>query len=68
MTIRSVFFFLGCIATWVFVLPVLAVCGVVALVAYAVISQLGDFLLARGDKALDQKTAREIARRMCLGH
>ena len=68
MTIRNVFFYLGCTVTWLVVLPVLAISGFVALVAYALLSQLGDVLLGRSDKALDNSTAREIARRMCLGH
>jgi hypothetical protein len=68
MTLKNVVFYLGCAATWLIVLPVLAISGFVALVAYAVFSQLGDVVLGRGEKALDSSTAREIARRMCLGH
>ena len=68
MTIKYVSFYLGCVATWIIVLPVLAICGFVALVAYAVLSQLTDVLLGRSHKTLDNTTAREIARRMCLGH
>jgi hypothetical protein len=68
MTFKNVVFYLGCVATWLFVLPVLAISGFVALVAYGVFSQLGDSVLGRSEKALDKSTAREIARRMCLGH
>jgi uncharacterized membrane protein len=68
MTFKHVVFYLGCAATWLIVLPVLAVSGFIALVAYAVFSELGDVVLHREEKALDNSTAREIARRMCLGH
>jgi hypothetical protein len=66
MRLRNVVFYAGCTATWLVVLPVLAVTGFIALVTYAVVSHIGDFVFDRGKKPLDASAAREIARRLCL--
>jgi hypothetical protein len=64
--LRNVVFYVSCGATWLVVLPVLAVAGFVALVGYAVVSYIGDFFFGHGNKPLDTTAAREIARRVCL--
>jgi hypothetical protein len=64
--LRSVVFYAGCAATWLVVLPVLAVAGFIALVGYAVISYIGDFFFGHGKAPLETSAAREIARRVCL--
>jgi hypothetical protein len=66
MTLRNVVFYAGCTATWLVVLPVLAATGFMALVAYAVVSHIADFVFDRGKEPLDASTAREIARRLCV--
>jgi hypothetical protein len=68
MMIRNAFFLAGCAATWAFVLPLLALAGFIALVGYAVLSGLGDWLFSSGRKELDPSKAREIASRLCVGH
>jgi hypothetical protein len=68
MSFKDVVFYLGCAATWLILLPVLVVGGGIALIAYAVFSELGEFFMGGAAKPVDNSTAREIARRMCLGH
>jgi len=68
MSFKEVVFCLGCAATWLILLPVLVVGGAIALLAYAVFSEVGEFLMGSAEKPVDNSTAREIARRMCLGH
>ena len=68
MSFKDVVFYLGCVATWLVLLPVLAVSGAIALIAYAVVSELSELITGGAEKSLDNSTAREIARRMCLGH
>jgi hypothetical protein len=68
MSFKDVVFYLGCAATWLVLLPVLVVGGGIALIAYAVFSELSEFVVGGTEKSLDNSTAREIARRMCLGH
>jgi acyl-CoA synthetase (AMP-forming)/AMP-acid ligase II len=64
--LRNVIFYAGCAATWLVVLPVLAVAGFMALVGYALVSYIGDFFFGHGNEPLDTRAAREIARRVCL--
>jgi hypothetical protein len=57
----------GYAAAWL-ILPVFAVgCGA-ALLTYAVMTLLGEILVGGAKKSLDKATARELARRLCLGH
>ena len=67
MSFKDVVFYLVCAATWFIVLP-LVLAGGIALVSYAVFSELREFILGRTAKALDNAAAREVARRMCLGN
>ena len=68
MSFKDVIFYLVCAATWFILLPLLLIGGTVALVSYAVFSELREYLLGRTAKALDNVAARETARRMCLGN
>jgi hypothetical protein len=68
MSVKDVVFYLVCAATWFIVLPLLVLAGGIALVSYAVFSELREFILGRTAKALDNAAAREVARRMCLGN
>jgi len=68
MSFKDVVFYLVCAATWFILLPLLVVAGTIALFGYALVSELTEIFLGRTAKALDKTAAREIARRMCLGH
>ena len=68
MAIRSVLFYVGCAAAWLVLLPILAVAGSLALLGYAVFSELSEVFLGRSAPSLEPSKAREIARRMCTGH
>jgi len=68
MSFKDVVFYLVCATTWFIVLPLLVLAGGIALVSYAVFSELREFILGRTAKALDNAAAREVARRMCLGN
>jgi hypothetical protein len=67
MSFKDVAFYLVCAATWFILLPLVLV-GTIALVNYAVFSELREYFLGRTAKALDNAVAREMARRMCLGN
>ena len=68
MSFKYVVFYAGCAVTWFVLLPVLLVSCSIALVACAVFSELGALFRLSDHKSLDDTTAREIARRMCVGH
>jgi len=68
MSFKDVIFYLVCATTWFILLPLFLVVGTIALVGYAVLSELREYLLGRTVKVLDNAAAREMARRMCLGN
>jgi hypothetical protein len=68
MSYKHVVFYVGCVVTWSFLLPLFVVACGIALLAYAVLGELGELLVGGTKKTLDNSTAREIARRMCLGN
>jgi hypothetical protein len=68
MSIKSIVYSLGCAVSCVLVLPLLALAGGLALVGYAVISEVGEFMFGPSKESPDPRTAREIAHRMCTGH
>ena len=68
MSFKDVVFYLVCAATWFIFLPLLIVGGAIALLSYAVFSELRENILGRTVKALDKTAAREMARRVCLGN
>ena len=53
MSFKDVMFYLVCAATWFILLPLFLVVGTIALVGYAVLSELGEYVLGRTAKALD---------------
>ena len=67
MSFRDVVFYLVCAVTWFVLLPLLIVGGTIALVSYAVFSELKENVFGQTAKALDNAAARETARRVCLG-
>jgi hypothetical protein len=70
MSFKDVLFYLVCAATWSILLPLLLVGGTIALIIYAVFSELRENLPGRAAKAIDSDNAatREIARRLCIGN
>jgi hypothetical protein len=68
MSLKAIFFTLGCLVAWFVLLPLLLVAGGTALFAYAIFAELGSFLTGAPSKSLDKSAAREIARRMCGGY
>jgi hypothetical protein len=65
MSFKQVMFFSGCVVAWFVLLPLCIVGGGLALLSYAVFSEVGE-LVTKG--RVDISTAREIARRVCLGY
>jgi hypothetical protein len=65
---KTILFSLGCLFAWFVLLPLLAIGGGAALLAYAICAELGAFLTGNTGKTVDTTVAREIARRMCGGH
>ena len=68
MSFKDVMFYLVCAATWFILLPLFLVGGTIALIGYAVFSELRENLPGRTSKANDNAAAREIARRLCIGN
>ena len=66
MSFKQVMFFIGCAVAWFVLLPVCIVGGGVALLCYAIFSEVGEFVVGETETAVDNSTAREIARRVCL--
>ena len=67
MSFKLVLFLLGCAVSWFIALPVFVIGGGIALFAYAVFSEIGDFV-SGGAKTAESADARERARLMCLGN
>ena len=68
MSFKDIVFYLVCAATWFILMPVFLIGGTIALVSYAVFSELRENIVGGRAKALDNTAAREMARRMCLGN
>ena len=68
MSLKAIFFSLGCVLAWFVLLPVVVIGGGLSLFLYAILAELG--ALATGDrsKAIDASAAREMASRMCGGY
>jgi hypothetical protein len=67
MWFKDVAFYVVCAATWFILMPALLIGGTIALLSYAVFSEVRENILGRRTQALDNTAAREMARRMCLG-
>jgi hypothetical protein len=68
MSLKAIFFSLGCVIAWFVLLPMLLIGGGFALFAYATFAELGAFLTGTSARTLDTATAREIAHKMCGGY
>jgi len=68
MSVKAIFFALGCILAWFVLLPLLVIGGGIALFVYAIFAELGALLTGSPYQSLDPSAAREIARRMCAGY
>lgn len=67
MSMRSVFFLLGCAVAWLVLLPIMVIGGGVALLAYALGAEAVDAATGRRGQP-DAAAASEIAKRLCDGH
>ena len=67
MSYKDIVFYFVCAAAWFVLLPLFVVGGMIALVGYALFSELRENFLGRRAKVLDKAAARELARRLCLG-
>ena len=68
MSFKQVLFFIGCAVAWFVLLPICIVGGLMALLCYALFSEVGELVAGDTRSAVDTSTAREIARRVCLGN
>ncbi len=68
MSFKQVIFYIVCALTWLLLLPVCLAGGAIALLSYALVSELGELFAGGTRNAVDSSTAREIARRVCLGN
>lgn len=66
MSFNQVMFYIGCAVAWFVLLPACIIGGVVALLCYAVFSEVGELVAGDARSDVDSSTAREIARRVCL--
>lgn len=67
MFFRVVAFYLGCAAAWLILLPAFVIGGGIALIVFALLGELGEFL-SGARKSPEVANAREIARRVCMGY
>lgn len=65
MSFKQVLFFMVCSVAWFVVLPLCIVAGGM-LLTYAVLSEVGDLVVGKSEPAVDNSSAREIARKVCL--
>jgi hypothetical protein len=68
MFFNAVFISLACTIVWFLLLPIFVIGGGTILFVYATLSELGALLTGRAGNSIDPATAREIARRICLGY
>jgi hypothetical protein len=68
MSIRSIIFYPAYVVSCLLVLPLLALAGTMALMGYAVISEFRELIFGPSKESPDNRTAREMAHRMCTGH
>lgn len=68
MSVKQVMFYIGCAIAWFVLLPVCIVGGAIALLSYAVCSEVSELVIGDSKKTVDSSTARELAQRVCLGN
>jgi hypothetical protein len=59
---------LGYLIAWFLILPIFVIGGGATLILYAVLAEIGAILTGSSGNTLDPAEARELARRICLGH
>jgi lipoprotein signal peptidase len=68
MFFNAIFVSLACMTAWFLLLPILVIGGGTILFVYATLWELGALLTGSAGNSIDPTTAREIARRICLGY
>ena len=65
MSIKNMVFYPACAASCLILLPVLALAGSIALMGYALVTELRELVFGPSRDLPDQRTARETAHRLC---
>ncbi len=68
MSLKALFFSIGCVIAWFVLLPLLVIGGGMALFVHAIFGELAALITGNSGPSIDRSTAREIARRMCGGY
>ena len=68
MSLKALFFSIGCVAAWILLLPMLVLAGGLTLLAYAIVAELTALVTGNPPNSLDSSAARATARRMCWGY
>jgi hypothetical protein len=68
MSIKAIFYAFGCLLAWFVLLPAMVIGGGAALLAYAIVAEVGKGMFGKPDVSLDSSKARAIAQRMCLDY
>jgi hypothetical protein len=67
MSLKQVSFFIGCVVAWFVLLPLCIAGGAMALLAYVVLGEVSEWVAGGTQPAVDGSSARELARRVCIG-
>jgi hypothetical protein len=65
MSLKAIFYTLGCLLAWFILLPLFVIGGGLALLSCAILAELAA-LVTGPSKTIDTSVAREFARRMCI--
>jgi hypothetical protein len=68
MSIKAIFYSFGCLLAWFVLLPAMVIGGGTALLAYAIVAEVGKRMFGKSDGSLESSKARAIAHRMCLNY
>jgi hypothetical protein len=68
MFLKAILPWLGCLIAWFLLLPIFVIGGGSVVILYAALSEFGAILTGSAGNSLDPITAREMARRICLGY
>jgi len=66
MSLKAIFYSLGCLLVWFILLPLFVIGGGLALLTCAILAELVAFISGTPSKTLDTLAARELARRLCM--
>ncbi len=67
MLVRAIYISLGCLFSWLVVLPAMAILGGAALFLYATVAEITALLTGTESRAIDPSAIRMSARRVCAG-